>query len=468
MNFNSVFEELDKLYKGCTKENEFLEEAYSYPNLLTDIEAKDLIMNSLSNNPDLAKCFNEGNLATTVYVRAKTYSGYSSIGNIVDFELLPNGRIIIKLVETLRAFTRERSYDLEELIKQVHRTTGNSYKLLKALRDTATALDKQRAPKRNIKAERDADALALLTSNPAIADELKSHIIKIKFRVPLVDEHWEDFLIDKAGEDLTEKAIDKLNKLQGDFFALTFAAEAQKAGLVENRPASEDININIEKSWRLVGKLVLDCPISSLSLEAQSIIDATKVKTVGTVSADVNKKEIDCYRLVVALIKHFDNDVLFFEKQDETLVAGLTHTDETHTEVLKEATGEEVEITDEEPAEDPVEPITRQVIIECSKCGAITIKDEADVVFDEDSDLVNVEDECQYCEEKEGYKIVGVVAPYEVTEEIPEEELAEEELAEEEPAEDEVVEENLEEILDIKPSISLSLDGGQGNDVDVL
>jgi hypothetical protein len=57
----------------------------------------------------------------------------------------------------------------------------------------------------------------------------------------------------------------------------------------------------------------------------------------------------------------------------------------------------------------------------------------------------------------------------EVIFDMPEEEPVAEEIPEEE-----VVEENfekddeLEEILDIKPSINLSLDGGQGNDVDVL
>jgi hypothetical protein len=44
------------------------------------------------------------------------------------------------------------------------------------------------------------------------------------------------------------------------------------------------------------------------------------------------------------------------------------------------------------------------------------------------------------------------------------------EEAEEESAEDEAVEENLEELLDVKPNVnvSLGLDGGEGNDVDVL
>ena len=104
-------------------------------------------------------------------------------------------------------------------------------------------------------------------------------------------------------------------------------------------------------------------------------------------------------------------------------------------ESLAEAAEEdEIEIVDDEmPAEEvPAEELeARQLILECAKCGALVIKDEADVVFDEESDLVNVEDECEYCEEKEGYKIIGVVAPYEAIEvEAADEEPVEESLAE--------------------------------------
>ena len=65
----------------------------------------------------------------------------------------------------------------------------------------------------------------------------------------------------------------------------------------------------------------------------------------------------------------------------------------------------------DEPAADD-EP--KQVVLECSKCGALVIKDEADVAVDAETDLVNVDEACQYCEETEGYKIVGAVVPYAV------------------------------------------------------
>lgn len=97
--------------------------------------------------------------------------------------------------------------------------------------------------------------------------------------------------------------------------------------------------------------------------------------------------------------------------------------DESLTEAAEEEeieiVDDEIEITDNEAVEE--EP--KQVVLECSKCGALAIKTEADVVVDEASDLVNIEDACQYCEEAAGYTIVGAIAPYEATTEIVEEGL---------------------------------------------
>jgi hypothetical protein len=93
-----------------------------------------------------------------------------------------------------------------------------------------------------------------------------------------------------------------------------------------------------------------------------------------------------------------------------------------------------------EAVEDEEEP--RRIILECDNCGAITIRDEADVVIDEESDLVNVEDECQFCEEAKGHKIIGVVAPYEdVEDEEPVEDAAEEVAADAEDFDEVPVEE---------------------------
>jgi hypothetical protein len=102
-------------------------------------------------------------------------------------------------------------------------------------------------------------------------------------------------------------------------------------------------------------------------------------------------------------------------KQDEKIEEACKE------ELTEAAEDEEIEIVDDEaavaeiPAEEPaVEEELRQVICECDKCGALVIKDEADVVVDEETDLVNVEEECKFCEEAKGFKIIGVVAPYEL------------------------------------------------------
>lgn len=92
---------------------------------------------------------------------------------------------------------------------------------------------------------------------------------------------------------------------------------------------------------------------------------------------------------------------------------------------------EEIEIVDDEVSvEEPVAEEPRQLICECDKCGALVVKDEADIVVDEESDLVNVEDECQFCEEAKGFKIIGTMIPYEVAEEVSVEEVSEEPVEE--------------------------------------
>ena len=116
---------------------------------------------------------------------------------------------------------------------------------------------------------------------------------------------------------------------------------------------------------------------------------------------------------------------------------------------------EEPSVEEEAPVEEPVdEDEPRQVILECDKCGALVIKTEADVVTDEESDLVNVEDECAFCEEAAGYKIVGVVAPYEVAEE--EIEVVDDEEPVEEAVQVTSDKEDLDELLDVSVPVNVT------------
>lgn len=114
------------------------------------------------------------------------------------------------------------------------------------------------------------------------------------------------------------------------------------------------------------------------------------------------------------------------------------------------AADEEVVAEDEVPLDEP-----KNVILECANCGALVINPEADVAIDEGSDLANMDVPCQYCEEAAGYKIVGVVAPYEVAEDV-----VEVEDDAEETAEDEVVEEGL---LDVDVPIDVAVQANGNN-----
>lgn len=74
-------------------------------------------------------------------------------------------------------------------------------------------------------------------------------------------------------------------------------------------------------------------------------------------------------------------------------------------------------VDDDEPAvEELAEDEPKQFVIECTKCAALGIKDEADIVNDEESGLVNIEEACPFCEEAAGCKIIGVMVPYEADE----------------------------------------------------
>ena len=165
------------------------------------------------------------------------------------------------------------------------------------------------------------------------------------------------------------------------------------------------------------------------------------------------------------LSKLYEEDIV--ENVQEELTEEVVEEACAKEELTEAAEDEEIEIVDDEPTdvvpvEEPVEELVvddepKQVVIECSKCGALLIKDEADIVAGEEADLVNVEDECQFCEEANGYKIVGTLLPYEAVEdEEPIDEVVEE--SGEVPAE----EENLDEVLDVNIPVDI-----QANDNEV-
>ena len=52
------------------------------------------------------------------------------------------------------------------------------------------------------------------------------------------------------------------------------------------------------------------------------------------------------------------------------------------------------------------------VILECAVCKTKIYKDPKDVVVDEEEGLANMDEECPYCFNTSGYKVIGQVAPY--------------------------------------------------------
>lgn len=107
----------------------------------------------------------------------------------------------------------------------------------------------------------------------------------------------------------------------------------------------------------------------------------------------------------------------------------------------EEVIEDEVQVDEESQEQSAVEEeqeevINKPIVLECTKCGALVIKDESEVIIDEESELANIGEECTYCEESEGFKAIGTFEPY-VVETVDDE--ATEEEAEAEVIEDDVI-----------------------------
>lgn len=74
-----------------------------------------------------------------------------------------------------------------------------------------------------------------------------------------------------------------------------------------------------------------------------------------------------------------------------------------------------------------------KVILHCPVCNSMIYKDLEDIVKDDVEKLVNIGEECPYCYTSEGFKVIGIVSPFEETseEENEPEEQVDEELTEE-------------------------------------
>ena len=108
------------------------------------------------------------------------------------------------------------------------------------------------------------------------------------------------------------------------------------------------------------------------------------------------------------------------------------------------------------PAQDVIDPEAEtedelqdtyigKVILHCPVCNSLIYKDLEDIVKDDLDDVVNIGEECPYCYTSEGFKVIGIVSPFEETSEEEEQEDETEDTAEEEEEPEEQVDEELTE-----------------------
>ena len=86
-----------------------------------------------------------------------------------------------------------------------------------------------------------------------------------------------------------------------------------------------------------------------------------------------------------------------------------------------------------------------KVILHCPVCNSMIYKDLEDIVKDDVEELVNIGEECPYCYTSEGFKVIGIVSPFEEEQEEEQEDETEDTAEEEEEPEEQVDEELTEE-----------------------
>lgn len=109
------------------------------------------------------------------------------------------------------------------------------------------------------------------------------------------------------------------------------------------------------------------------------------------------------------------------------------------------------------PAQDVIDPEAEtedelqdnyigKVILHCPVCNSMVYKKLEDIVKDDVEELVNVGEECPYCYTSEGFKVIGIVSPFEEgKDEEDEQEDEKEDSSEEEKVPEEHVDEELTE-----------------------
>lgn len=105
-----------------------------------------------------------------------------------------------------------------------------------------------------------------------------------------------------------------------------------------------------------------------------------------------------------------DEDVFSLTKDGVEELDDVLDSDPTDSLSVIDSEAETIEDTDQD--------YTGKIILDCQVCHSKIYEDEDNIKFEEDSDVVNIEEECPYCFAMDGYKIIGKVAPFDKEEEV--------------------------------------------------
>lgn len=162
-----------------------------------------------------------------------------------------------------------------------------------------------------------------------------------------------------------------------------------------------------------VEKLIWNGKNYRVSGEITPIINSGVTKTLN-INEKINKENFKMnFTSVFEELNNLYEEVAAETEDTDDAELDIEVAEDSEADVAE--TANKTEESNDTEAEEP-----KQVILECSKCGSIILKNESDIKFDEATDLVDIEVPCQYCEETEGYKLIGMVAVYETPEALEE------------------------------------------------
>ena len=355
--------DLGNTYDGGYPEDTELVEAFKYLPLVPD--AKEQIVAELKQIPNIARYIKNDTIAVDLYVKANNASKYSNAGKVVDF-IITGENIEICFEKNGRRLFVELEAALQGTdlwFGQLYRTMP-TYQVLKALNTAATKINRANIDVTGIR-----DHKAIVTLTPEIADELKTHIRDIRFKIPrdnnysgseLLDAepHPKDtFLASNPDVEKLDKAADQvaehLSNIHNSFMSLPFAKDAVAAGMVSYRdPIDLDgclvdtfkrfkekwgiaCTIYFEKGWTIdnfseaTKKYLENMKIESKQNNKAELDDKTETADIDTANKSKSKAEpkipnsVNGIRTAKALIRYFNNNVRFFEKTSKITEASL-------------------------------------------------------------------------------------------------------------------------------------------------